>query len=88
MMGASSSQVIVLLSGSFTRLVLISFLVAAPIAYYGMSQWLQGFAYRIDIGVMTLLLGGASALLVAWATISLQALKAAKSSPVSSLRSE
>lgn len=87
-MGASSSQVVVLLSSSFTRLVLISFAVAAPIAYYGMNLWLQGFAYRIDIGAMTLLLGGVSALLVAWATISLQALKAAKSSPVNSLRSE
>ncbi|MEQ9210127.1 MAG: FtsX-like permease family protein, partial [Pseudomonadales bacterium] len=57
-MGSTVTQVVVLLSKGFTRLVLISFVIAAPISYYGMSNWLEGFAYRIDINLWTVLIGG------------------------------
>jgi putative ABC transport system permease protein len=87
-MGASMSQVVVLLSGNFTKLVLISFVIATPAAWYGMNKWLQGFAYRVEISILTIAIGGLVALVIAWLTISMQALKAAKSSPVNSLRAE
>ncbi len=87
-MGASVPQVVGLLSGSFTRLVIIAFIITAPLTYYGMNQWLNGFAYRIDIGMITLLIGGMAALLVSWITISFQSVKAARANPIHSLRSE
>jgi len=87
-MGASIAQVVLMLSASFTKLVLISFLVATPIAYYGMNLWLEGFAYRITIGFITLFAGGIAALLISWLTISFQAFRAARANPVGSLRSE
>jgi len=87
-MGATVPQVMVMLSTSFTRLVIIAFLVGTPIAYYGMHRWLEGFAYRIDIGFVSLLAGGIAALLISWFTISFQAFKAARANPVGSLRSE
>lgn len=87
-MGASIGQVVALLSSSFTKLVLIAFLITTPITYYGMNQWLSGFAYRINIGIITLLMGGIAALLVTWITISFQSVRAARANPVDSLRSE
>ncbi|MEQ9592551.1 MAG: FtsX-like permease family protein, partial [Cyclobacteriaceae bacterium] len=87
-MGSTVTQVVVLLSKGFTRLVIISFLIAAPLSYYGMSTWLEGFAYRIDINLWTVLIGGVTALVIAWLTISYQSFKAAKANPAQSLRSE
>lgn len=87
-MGATVPQVMVMLSTSFTRLVLIAFVVGTPLAYYGMHLWLEGFAYRINIGIFSLLAGGLAALLISWFTISFQSFKAARANPVRSLRSE
>jgi putative ABC transport system permease protein len=87
-MGASTTRILTILSGSFTRLVLISFLITAPLAYYGMNEWLNGFAYRIPIGLISIAGGGVLALLVTWFTISFQSIKAARANPVDSLRSE
>jgi putative ABC transport system permease protein len=87
-MGSSVTQVVVLLSKGFTKLVIISFLIAGPISYYGMSTWLEGFAYRIDINLWTIFVGGVSALVIAWLTISYQSFKAARANPARSLRSE
>lgn len=87
-LGASVSGILSLLSRDFMRLVLIAFLIATPIAIWMMNQWLQEFAYRIHLSWGVFLLTGITALLVAIFTISFQALKAATSNPVKSLRSE
>ncbi|MGN6532658.1 MAG: ABC transporter permease [Ginsengibacter sp.] len=87
-LGASVSGITSLLSKDFIKLVLIAFVVASPIAWIGMHKWLQGFAYRIDIGWWVFILAGVLAILVALLTVSFQAIKAAIVNPVNSLRSE
>ncbi len=87
-LGASMSHIMGLFSKDFIILVLLGFLVALPISWYVMSSWLQGFAYRIDLGVGIFLLAGLAALVVALLTVSWQAIKAATMDPVKSLRSE
>ncbi len=87
-LGASVSQVVFLLSKDFTKLILISLLLAIPIAYYFMDQWLANFAYRTPISVLTFVFSGGIALLIAWLTVGYQTLKAAMVNPVKSLRSE
>ena len=87
-MGASVTRLVGLLSGSFTKLVLISFVITAPIAWYGMNEWLNSFAYRVPIGALSIAAGGVIALVVTWFTISFQSIKAARANPVQSLRSE
>lgn len=85
-LGASVGQVIVLLTKDFTRLVAIAFLLAVPVAWYGMSRWLDGFVYRTSMGWGVFVLSGAIALAVAWLTISYQSIKAASRNPVRALR--
>ncbi len=87
-LGASVSQIVAMLSKDFIVLVLISMLIASPIAWYLMHQWLNGFAYRIDISWWMFLLAGMIAIVIALATVSLQSIKAATSNPVKSLRLE
>jgi len=87
-LGASVSGLVMMLSREFVRLVAIAFVLAAPIAYFAMENWLASFAYRIDIGVGTFLLAGAAALIIALGSVSWQALRAATSDPVKSLRYE
>jgi len=87
-MGASVPSVILLLSKDFTKLVIVSFLLAVPLAWYIMHQWLSGFAFRIEIGPGIFVLAGVSALLIAWLTVSWQSARAATANPVKSLRSE
>ncbi len=87
-LGATVSQVIVLMSRDFTRLVVISFVLAIPLAYLFMSKWLEGFAYKVDIGIISFVAGGLASLLIAWLTVSYQSFKAAAANPVDSLRSE
>jgi putative ABC transport system permease protein len=87
-MGASVPSVIFLLSKDFTRLILISFVLATPFAWYMMNNWLQGFAYRVELGVGVFLLAGLTALLISWITVSYQSIKAAIVNPIISLRSE
>ncbi len=77
-----------LLSGEFVKLVLVAFIIAVPIAWYAMNQWLQDFAYRVDISWWVFALAGVLALLIALLTVSYQAIKAALANPVKSLRSE
>jgi putative ABC transport system permease protein len=76
-----------LLSRDFLKLVGLAFVVAVPVAYWAMSQWLQGFAYRIDLGAGVFLLAGGLALTVALLTVSYQALRAARTDPVNALQS-
>jgi putative ABC transport system permease protein len=87
-LGASASQIVTLLSKDFLTLVLISFVIAAPLAWYAMNKWLQDFAYRINIEWWIFALAGASALLIALLTVSYQSIKAALANPVKSLRTE
>jgi len=87
-LGASVGSVTLLLSRDFTKLVLIGFIVAAPLAYYAMNRWLQEFAYRTEIGAGVFLLSGLLALFIAWFTVSYQSIKAALANPVESLRYE
>ena len=87
-LGASIASVVLLLSKDFTRLILIAFGLAIPLAYFIMYSWLKGFAFRISIGPGIFVLAGASALLIAWLAVSWQSIKAASVNPVKSLRSE
>jgi len=87
-LGATIISIVNLLSKDFVVLVSISFVVAAPVGGYFMNQWLQGFAYRIDLGWWIFAIAGMSALAIALITISIQAIQSAVASPVKSLRSE
>lgn len=86
--GASTSNIVRLLSTDFIKLVIISILIASPIGWYAMNKWLQDFAYRIDMGPMIFLLAAAIALLIAFITVSFQSIRAAIANPVKSLRAE
>ena len=87
-LGASVLSVWNLLSKDFVMLVIISFLVAVPVAWYGMSKWLLDYSYRINISWEIFLIAGLLALLIALFTVSFQAIKAALANPVKSLRTE
>jgi putative ABC transport system permease protein len=87
-LGASISGVVLLLNKQFIRWVLIANLLSWPIAYYAMSKWLQGFAYRINLGIWTFVLSATMALSIAVLTVSYQSLKAALANPSDSLRYE
>jgi putative ABC transport system permease protein len=87
-LGASSIRIVALLSKGFVRLLLLALLIASPLAWYFMNKWLQNFAYRISIGWWVFIIAGSLALLIAFITISFQAIKAAVANPVKSLRTE
>jgi putative ABC transport system permease protein len=87
-LGASVGSVVGLLSKNFLALVLISILIASPLAYYVMEQWLADFAYRIDLHWSVFVAAGAAAIAIAFITLSFQSIKAALANPVKSLRSE
>jgi ABC-type antimicrobial peptide transport system permease subunit len=86
--GASVSNIIVMLSKDFLKLVLVAVFVAFPIAWWATGKWLQSFAYRIHVGADIFLAAGASIILITLITISYQAIKAGLVNPVKSLRSE
>ncbi len=87
-LGANVGMIVTLLSKDFLKLVVIAALIAFPVAWYAMNKWLQDFAYRIDIPWLTFIFAGVIAALIAFATISFQAIKAARANPVKSLRTE
>lgn len=87
-LGASVVNIVLLLSKSFLKLVLLANVIAWPLAYYAMNRWLENFAYRISIGWWVFVVAGAAALLIALLTISYQAIRAALTNPVKSLRTE
>jgi putative ABC transport system permease protein len=87
-LGASVPGVILLLSKDFTRLILIAFVLAVPLGWYVMNTWLEGFAYRIELGASVFFIAGAIALAISWVTVSYQSIKAAVVNPAKSLRSE
>jgi putative ABC transport system permease protein len=88
-LGASVSSVVFLLSKEFTRMIVLAYVLAVPLAWYFMENWwLQNFAYRIQISFWILAVAGGIALFIAWLTVSYQSIRAATSDPVKSLRYE
>ena len=87
-LGASVNQLLMLVTKDFLILVGIAFLIAVPVTWWVMSNWLQDFAYRIKINAWVFPLSGLAAVLIALLTISFQAIKASIANPVNSLRSE
>jgi predicted permease len=87
-LGASVSSIVQMLSKDFLKLVCISFLIGFPVAWWAMTKWLQNFQYRIPVSWWMFAIAGLAALLIALITISFQAVKAARSNPVKSLRTE
>ncbi|SOD79045.1 ABC transporter permease [Spirosoma fluviale] len=87
-LGASVTSIITLLSKDFLKLVLVSILIASPIAWWAMNKWLQDFAYKIDIAWWVFALAGGLTTTIALLTVSFQSIKAALINPVKSLRSE
>ncbi len=87
-MGASIFQLSTMLSIDFIKLVGISFVVAVPVGYFAMDKWLQGFAYRIEISWAIFVVAGLVSLMIAWFTVGFESLKAARSNPMKSLRTE
>lgn len=87
-LGASVASVVALLSKDFLKLVLIAILIASPLAWYAMQQWLQDFAYKIAIEWWVFALAGLLAVGIALLTVSFQSIKAALTNPVKSLRTE
>jgi putative ABC transport system permease protein len=87
-LGASVSNILILLSKDFIKLVLIASVIAFPIAWYIMHKWLQDFAYRINISWWIFFGAGLMAIVIALGTISFQAFRAAIANPVKSLRTE
>lgn len=87
-MGASVKQVVLLLNKNFTKLVIISFVISVPLAWYVMNEWLSQFAYRIDIGIGSFILAGTAMLLITWLTVAYQSIKAGLTNPVDVLKEE
>ncbi|WP_340065146.1 ABC transporter permease [Ascidiimonas aurantiaca] len=87
-LGASVTEIVKLLSKDFLKLVVISIIIATPIAWLVMHNWLKGFSFRIDIKGWVFIIAGMAAVLIALATVSFQAIKAAVANPVNSLKTE
>ncbi|RYY54256.1 MAG: ABC transporter permease [Chitinophagaceae bacterium] len=87
-LGASVASIVYLLSTGFTRLILLSILIATPLAWFAINSWLQGFAYHIEIGWLVFVIAAVAALGIAWLTVGYESVKAALVNPVKSLRTE
>lgn len=87
-LGAGTRSIVQMLSADFLQLVGLSAIIAFPVAWWGMHQWLQHFAYRTSISVWIFIMAGITALLLTLLTVSVRAFKAAWANPVNSLRNE
>ncbi|MES1221584.1 MAG: FtsX-like permease family protein, partial [Bacteroidota bacterium] len=87
-LGASVTNIAALLSKDFVKLVIVAIIIASPVAWWATSKWLQDYQYRINISWWIFAVAGAMAILIAIATVSFQAIKAAVANPVKSLRTE
>ncbi len=85
-LGASTANLITLLSKDFLKLVFIALLIGSPVAWYAMNKWLENFAYRVDVNWTVFLLAGVLAIIIAFLTISFQAIKTARANPISALK--
>ncbi len=87
-LGASVFNVVYLLSQKFTKLIIIAIIIAIPLSWYMISSWLNGFAYRIEIGWTVFVLASVAAVFIAWLTVSYESIKAAIANPVKSIKAE
>jgi putative ABC transport system permease protein len=87
-LGASVTGITTLLSKDFVKLVIISLLIATPVAWWGMDKWLQGYTYRVRIEWWVFVLAGSLSVLIALLTVSYESIKAAVANPAKSLRTE
>jgi putative ABC transport system permease protein len=87
-LGASVRTIIYLLSKEFTLLIILAFMISAPIAWYIMHEWLKNYAYQIPLSASIFLLAIGSSILIAWLTVAHRAINAALANPITSLRSE
>ncbi|NND32637.1 MAG: hypothetical protein HKN76_08610 [Saprospiraceae bacterium] len=87
-LGATSFNLVMLLSREFLWLVLIAFAIAAPISYMIMQSWLEDFAYRVAVGPLVFILSGLFAFFIAWITVSIQTAKTAYGNPVQAIQYE
>lgn len=85
-LGASAGSITAMLSKDFVQLIIIALLIASPMSWWAMHNWLQGFAYRINIPVWVFLFSGVSAILIALITVSFQSIKAAMANPINSIK--
>jgi putative ABC transport system permease protein len=84
--GASVASIVEMLSKEYIILVAVSFAISVPVGYYFMNKWLEGFAYKINLGVGVFIVAGLVSFLVAWLTISLESFRAASKNPIDSIR--
>jgi putative ABC transport system permease protein len=87
-LGSSSTNIVILLSGDFTKMVVLSIVLGLPISYWLLDMWLAKFAFRIDLKAWYFIVAGLIALLVAWVTVASQAIRASRVNPVKCLRTE
>ncbi|WP_373493245.1 ABC transporter permease [Aquiflexum sp.] len=87
-LGASVSSLVLLLSKEFTKLVLVAFVVASPLAWWGMSKWLEDYSYKVELGWETVLFAIGIVMLIAWSVMGVQSFRAASTNPVDSLKGE
>jgi putative ABC transport system permease protein len=87
-LGATTGNIVYLFSKEFVLLIGIAFVISSPIAWYFMHKWLQDYVYRIDISWWIFILGGVASIIIALISVSFQAIKAAVTNPVKSLRTE
>ena len=87
-MGASVSQILMLLTRGFTYLVIISFVIGCVLTWYVMESWLQNFAYQTALSLWSFLWGGGIAIFIAWLTVGYQSIKAASTNPIEALKHE
>jgi putative ABC transport system permease protein len=87
-LGSSVAGIVALFSKDFIKLIGIGFIIAVPLTYYAITQWLQNFAYQIEVHWWVFAFAGLLVLLIALLTISFQSIKAALANPIKSLRNE
>ena len=87
-LGSSSGNIVLLLSGDFTKMVLLSIVLGIPVSYFLLDNWLDRFAFHIELEAWYFVAAGCAALLIAWLTVATQAVRAARVNPVKCLRTE
>jgi putative ABC transport system permease protein len=84
--GASVESIVGMLSKEYIKLIIISFVISVPLGYYFMNKWLEGFAYKINPGILVFVISGAVSFLIAWLTVSFESYRAANKNPVETFR--
>jgi putative ABC transport system permease protein len=87
-LGATATQMVLLLNGNFTKLILISFVLAIPLSWYTMNRWLQQFTYKVDISIWVYGIAGISIIALTWLTVSYQSIRASLANPAEVLKEE